>query len=59
MLIIAFASALSSAGQARDEMDRAREFGLERILDGLAVLIERGGGRRLRRVTRLGRGRGD
>ena len=46
------ASALSSAGQAREEMDQAWEFGLERILDGLAVLIERRGGV-------AGRGRGD
>ncbi|QPP08889.1 TetR/AcrR family transcriptional regulator [Streptomyces bathyalis] len=40
----ALASALGSAAERREEMDQAWEFGLERILDGLGVLIERRGG---------------
>ncbi|NLU71503.1 TetR/AcrR family transcriptional regulator [Streptomyces sp. HNM0575] len=41
----ALAAALGSAAERREEMDQAWEFGLERILDGLAVLIERREGR--------------
>ena len=40
----ALATALGSAAERREEMDQAWEFGLERILDGLGVLIEQRGG---------------
>lgn len=36
----ALAAALASAAEQHEETDKAWEFGLERILDGLAVLIE-------------------